>query len=163
VVFALLTLTTELAKAKGENAQGHPTPLTPSGCVPVYLKPSDKKRRKKPGREIGHVGARRNSPEPDERVTLTMPCCPDCGGPVNECRAKSTHKKRTIEDIPEGITAKTTEYDIPTCWCPKCEKTVSPFEFVVRSLQKFAANSKPQTIKAPASGRSSTFSTIICR
>ena len=121
-----MTLTAELAKTKGENAQGRPSPSTPSGCVPVYLKPNDKKRRKKPGREAGHAGARRVSPEPDETVTLSLCCCPTCGGPVNECRAKSTRRKRVVEDIPEGITAKTTQYDIPSYWCPECKKTVSP-------------------------------------
>ena len=72
VVFALLTLmaekialTAELAKAKGEQAQGQPSPSTPSGNVPVHLKANNKgKRRKKPGREAGHKGSRRVSPEP---------------------------------------------------------------------------------------------------
>ena len=45
---------------------------------------------------------------------------------MNECRAKSTRRKRVVEDIPEGITAKTTQYDIPSYWCPECKKTVSP-------------------------------------
>jgi len=127
VVFALLTLTAELAKAKGENAQGQPSPATPSGSVPVHLKENNKgKRLKKPGRKPGHKGSRRVSPEPDKTVTLSLECCPDCGGPVNECRAKSTRRKRIVEDIPEGITTETTEYDIPTYWCPHCKNTVSP-------------------------------------
>ena len=47
VVFALLTPAAELAKAKGEQAQGQPSPSAPSGSVPVYLKPNDKKRMKR--------------------------------------------------------------------------------------------------------------------
>ena len=127
VVFALLTLTAELAKAKGEQAQGQPSPSTPSGNVPVHLKENNKgKRLKKPGREAGHKGARRVSPEPDKTVTLSLECCPDCGGPVSECREKSTRRKRVVEDIPEGIAVETTQYDIPTYWCPHCKNTVSP-------------------------------------
>ena len=125
VVFALLTLSAEkltlsaeLAKAKGENAQGQPSPSTPSGCVPVYLKPNDKKRRKKPGREAGHAGARRVSPEPDETVVVTMSCCPECGGPVNECRAKSTRRERIVDGCTtRWATASATSSTFSTCIC----------------------------------------------
>ena len=51
----------ERLQAKGEDTASSPT--TPSGMQPVYLKPSAKKRTKKPGRKAGHVGAHRPSPE----------------------------------------------------------------------------------------------------
>ena len=119
VVFALLTLTAELAKAKGENAQGQPSPATPSGSVPVvYLKPNAGKRRKKPGREAGHAGARRAEPEPDETVVVTMSCCPECGGPVNECRAKSTRRERIVDGCTtRWATASATSSTFSTTIC----------------------------------------------
>jgi hypothetical protein len=36
-----------------------PSPLTPSGAIPVYNKPNKKKRHQKPGREPGHPGKSR--------------------------------------------------------------------------------------------------------
>ena len=107
-------------------AKGEPSPSTPSGAVAPYLKAEAKKRKRKTGREVGHEGAHRVSPEPDEVVELGLECCPECGGPVSKCRGKSTLKHRIIEDIPEDTKVKTTQYDVPTFWCPNCKKAVSP-------------------------------------
>src|SRR4051812_49348838 len=62
VVFALLTL----AQSVGE-PQAQPTPLvtptTPSAMIPAFLKPKADRRRKRSGRENGHPGARRPTPD----------------------------------------------------------------------------------------------------
>ena len=126
VVFAILTLIAQRDKANNENAQGQPSPSTPSAATPMYLKPPAKKHKKTPGRPVGHKGEHRDVPEPDKNITLELELCPECGGPLSECRAKSTRRKRVVEDIPEGIKTETTQYDIPTYWCPHCKKTVSP-------------------------------------
>ena len=126
VIFALLTLVAQRDKANDANAQGQPSPSTPSAAVPTYLKPQVKKRKGKSGRPTGHKGEHRDVPEPDKTVTLELKHCPECGGPISECRARSTRRQRTVEDIPEGIATETTRYDIPAYWCPHCQKTVSP-------------------------------------
>jgi transposase len=43
----------------------HPavSPTTPSGMIPVYLKPVRGKRRKPPGRKEGHPGVSRKAPQ----------------------------------------------------------------------------------------------------
>lgn len=126
VIFALLTQYALLMKANNENAQGQPSPSTPSASTPTYLKPTAKKRKHKPGRPEGHKGEHRNVPQPDKTVPLQLERCPECGGPLSECRAKSTRRQRIVEDIPEGIKTETTQYEMPTYWCPHCQKTFSP-------------------------------------
>ena len=55
IKFALLTLQAKLAEALNANAQGRPSPSTPSGSVAPYLKPESKtstkaKRSARPNR-----------------------------------------------------------------------------------------------------------------
>lgn len=125
VVCALLNLYARCVAANNANAQGQPSPSTPSGASPPYLK-QKKKQKGKQGRPVNHKGEHRNVPEPDKTVSLHLQLCPECGGPLSECQAKSTRRQRTVEDIPEGIKAETTRYEMSTYWCPHCKKTFTP-------------------------------------
>ena len=59
VVFTLLAMARQLALAGAASEN----PATPSGMIPVYLKPPAKKRRKKSGTKADHAGSRRARPE----------------------------------------------------------------------------------------------------
>lgn len=126
-IFALLTL----AKMLAEQPQpAGPAPSTPSGMIPPYQKPpaaegKAPRSRKKPGACAGHAGARRPPPERiDHRVTHTLEVCPDCGGPVRECRQR--RRTRYIEDLPEDLHAEVTEHTLASYWCGTCHKEVEP-------------------------------------
>ncbi len=125
VICALLNLYARCMAANNANAQGQPSPSTPSSTAPPYLK-ERKKQKGKRGRPVNHKGEHRKVPEPDKNVSLHLDQCPECGGPLSECRAKSTRRQRIVEDIPEGIKAETTRYDMATYWCPHCKKTFTP-------------------------------------
>lgn len=100
------------------------TAATPSGMVPVYQKPSAKRRRKKPGAKDGHTGARRKTPEKiDARVAHRLAACPCCGGELQRCKRQRT---RIIEDIPQEITPIVTEHTVHRDYCPSCKKHVEP-------------------------------------
>jgi transposase len=119
VVFALLELASQLAEARSPSVN----PATPSAMVPVYQKPTAKKRKKKSGARPGHAGSRRDTPERIDRFEEhRAEACPDCGGPLNRCRETRT---RYIEDIPE-TQPETTEHTIHRDWCPHCRKKVEP-------------------------------------
>jgi len=91
---------------------------------PVYQKPSASPRRKKPGREAGHVGARRAAPDRiDKTQAHRLKRCPCCGGALKRCRQTRT---RYTEDIPEKITPQVIEHVIHRDWCPRCGKHVEP-------------------------------------
>lgn len=119
VVFALLEFAKQLAEQRGSSAS------TPSGMVPTYQKPSANTRRKTPGREAGHAGSRRVTPERiDEWKEHSLKCCPCCQGPVRN--TNRVPRRRLVEDIPSGITPVVTEHTIPRYWCPNCRKEVEP-------------------------------------
>ena len=120
VVWALLTMAAKLA-ALSPNS---PTPTTPSGMVPGYLKAPTSGRRKKPGRKDGHLGSRRPPPERiDQRLEHRAECCPQCQGPLQRCEAA---RKRYTEDIPDDIQPIVTEHTIHRDWCPQCKRLVEP-------------------------------------
>lgn len=121
VVFALLALAKQLAEAQSPPT---PTPSTPSGMVPPYQKPSPQAgRKKKPGREKGHTGSRRTTPDTiHHQKKHRAACCPDCGGKLTRCNDART---RYTEDIPD-IEPEVTEHTIHRDWCPKCQKRVEP-------------------------------------
>lgn len=122
VVFALLTLA-QLAAQK-QNATGADSPSTPSAMKATFLKPTVKKRRKKPGRPQGHQGTRRPTPtQIDRHEEHRADVCPDCGGPLRQCQQTRT---RIIEDIPEIIEPVVTEHTIHRDYCPHCKKQVEP-------------------------------------
>lgn len=56
-----------------------------------------KDRHKRPGRPVGHPGARRPVPERvDETIDVPLAGCPHCGGPVADCQPLDQY----IEEIP---------------------------------------------------------------
>jgi transposase len=121
VVFALLELAKRLAEQQSPPA---PAPSTPSGMVPPYQKPSSKKPRKqRGGREKGHPGARRKTPDHvDYCKEHRAKRCPECGGRLKRCNDTRT---RYTEDIPE-VEPEVTEHTIHRDWCPNCRKRVEP-------------------------------------
>ena len=122
VVFALLSLS-QMAASK-QNATGAESPSTPSGMKATFQKPTVKTRNKKPGRPVGHEGARRPTPTKiDRREEHRAEVCPDCGGPLQQCQHTRT---RLIEDIPEIIEPVVTEHTIHRDYCPSCKKQVEP-------------------------------------
>ena len=63
-------------------------------CESKKVSESEKKR---PGRKPGHPGARRSVPEHvDQEIEEPLCGCPNCGGPVSECRPV----EQFIEEIP---------------------------------------------------------------
>ncbi len=122
VVFALLTLAQKVADSSPSSTSAV-TPTTPSAMIPPYLKPKPGGRRKRPGREAGHPGSRRPTPEPNRRDDHRLDVCPDCHGPLTRTNQTRT---RITEDIPEAITPVVTEHTIHRDWCPQCQKAVEP-------------------------------------
>jgi len=99
-------------------------PTTPSGMIPVYIKPAAPKRRKTPGARPGHPGSRRPAPARiDKRESHRAKQCPCCGGALQRCDRKRT---RIIEDIPEEIQPQVTEHTLWRDYCPNCKKHVEP-------------------------------------
>lgn len=122
VKWVLLELSARLkasAKGGGEEAL---TLSTPSGQIPPYKKPNKSARgRKKPGRKVGHPGARRKEPERiDEEKEHELELCPCCGEPLGKPCGQRT---RFTEDIPE-VKPIITKHVINRYRCPKC-RTVS--------------------------------------
>jgi len=102
---------------------GPDSPTCPSGMKPPYLKPTVKKRRKKPGRKKGHPGAARTKPKKiDHYIEHTLECCPDCNKLLR--KPIKSHKRYTI-DIPP-VEPKVTEHTVNGYWCSGCRKTVYP-------------------------------------
>jgi len=125
-VWAMLQLAHMLAeKERATDPDSHDSPSTPSGMKPPFKKPNRSSgRKKKPGREKGHVGSRRNKPEHiDHHQDHRADTCPDCGGPLGRC---SETRTRYIEDIPEETRVECTEHTIHRDWCPQCKKKVEP-------------------------------------
>ena len=103
----------------------HPevSPTTPSGMIPVYLKPARGKRRKPPGRKEGHPGVSRKIPQRiDHYEEHTLLSCPECQTSVNE--PINTYC-RIIEDIPE-VKPQVTAHTVHGYWCRTCKKIVYP-------------------------------------
>jgi transposase len=121
VVFALLTLAQMRADASSKLVV---TPTTPSAMIPPFLKPQTNGRRKRSGREKGHPGSRRPTPEViDNRVDHRLDTGPDCHGTLTRTNQTRT---RITEDIPESIQPVVTEHTIHRDWCPRCQKAVEP-------------------------------------
>jgi len=121
VVFALLSLAHMRADASLKPVV---TPTTPSAMIPPFLKPKAKGRRKRPGRENGHPGSRRPTPEViDDRVDHRLETCPECHSRLTRTKQIRT---RITEDIPESMTPVVTEHTIHRDWCPRCQKAVEP-------------------------------------
>ena len=103
---------------------GSPAASTPSGQVPVYVKPRAKGRKKRPGAKPGHPGARRPRPvRIDRGEEHRLKCCPECGGRLQRCNRKRT---RLVEDMPEDARIEVVEHTIHRDYCPACKKHVEP-------------------------------------
>ncbi len=123
-IFALLQFAKMLAE---QTRPAGPAPSTPSGMIPPYQKPpaAQRRSRKKPGARPGHPGVRRPKPQRvDHHVTHTLEVCPDCGGPVRECRQR--RRTRYVEDIPADLRPEVTQHTIPAYWCGQCHREVEP-------------------------------------
>jgi hypothetical protein len=121
-VWALLKLSA-MARRNGEERDD---PTTPSAMIAPYNKPArnKSKKRRKPGRKVGHKGSCRSAPDViDERKEHFAERCPDCGGPVSSTTAAP--RTRVIEDV-EATRAKATEHIIHSHYCPRCRKRVEP-------------------------------------
>ncbi|MBL8878136.1 MAG: IS66 family transposase zinc-finger binding domain-containing protein [Phycisphaerales bacterium] len=59
----------------------------------------------------------------DRSVEHWAKVCPDCGGPLQQCRRTRT---RITEDIPETIQPVVTQHTIHRDFCPRCNKDVEP-------------------------------------
>lgn len=107
------------ARSKGTSV----APTTPSGMTPVYLKPSARRRRGKPGRKPGHAGACRPPPQRiDSTCEHRLKTCPHCGTAVDQPIREHT---RLIEDIPK-VTPLVTAHTIHGYWCRHCQTIVAP-------------------------------------
>lgn len=102
---------------------GEVTPITPSGMIPVYLKPRRGTRKKRPGRKKGHQGVSRIRPEKiDHYKEHTLDSCPNCQESLKE---PIQSYQRYIEDIPP-IDPEVTEHTLYAYWCSTCKKIVYP-------------------------------------
>jgi len=130
VVFLLLQLIQRI-RALQENRSDAPSPTTPSGMIPPFQKASTqtgkKKRKKKAGGQKGHPGSHRPTPEKiDRREEHRLNCCPDCGGPLQQCNGENSVRSRIVEDIPADIQPEVTEHVLHRDYCPRCKKLVEP-------------------------------------
>lgn len=108
---------------KYDQVVGEISPTTPSGSTPVYLKPSHRKRKKRPGRKTGRQGTARAIPDRvDDHKDHTLDCCPRRQTPVE--KPIQTYCRYT-EDIPPMQT-KVTEHKVHGYWCPQRRKIVFP-------------------------------------
>jgi len=108
---------------KYDQIKSEVSPTTPSGMIPVYLKPGHGKGKKRPGRKKGHQGASRRKPEKvDHYKQHTLDRCPQCHTPL---KGPIKTYQRYIEDIP-SIEPEVTEHTIHGYWCPTCKEIVSP-------------------------------------
>ena len=132
IKLVLLAATRRIAEQSAEIAMlqsrsAGPTKIdlsTPSGQRPLYTKPAAPKRKGKPGAKPGHKGRCRPKPDQiDRRQEHRLPCCPDCGGPLQRCKRK---RVRYVEDLPEGVRTEVTEHTIHRDYCPRCKKHVEP-------------------------------------
>ncbi len=71
----------------------------------------------KHGGLIGHHGATRTVPQPDEIIPVTMGQCPQCGSLLGD---PVDVESRTIEEIPPPAKIKVTRYDLHKYVCPGC-------------------------------------------
>ena len=71
----------------------------------------------KRGAPMGHRGATRTVPEPNEIISVTMDRCPQCssylGNPIGV-------ESRTVEEIPPPQRIQVTRYDLHKYVCPGC-------------------------------------------
>ena len=125
IQFALLAMANRVAVLQAALGSAKATdPATPSGQMPIYSKPSARKRKGKPGAKPGHQGHRRQPPmQIDHHEEHRLAACPDCGGPLQRCQRSRT---RIIVDIPAELQPQATEHTIHRDYCVRCKKHVEP-------------------------------------
>lgn len=148
VALALLAAARRIAQLQRQAEHANASPATPSGMIPVYLKPNvpdaagasnstgaansagatnstaSRRRRKRPGARNGHPGQRRPTPTRiDERQEHRLKVCPCCGGQLQRCHHA---RKRLIEDLLETLRTAVTEHVIHRDYCPTCKKHLEP-------------------------------------
>jgi len=75
---------------------------------------------KPPGRPPGHPGSYRMAPLPvDETIHVPLPCCPHCGGPVEERR----EHEQFVTDLPP-VRPQVRRYVTESGYCPHCRRRV---------------------------------------
>jgi transposase len=114
----------ELHKVKAEFRKHH-NENSPSGSIPPFLKPEaeDKEPKERQTPDQTTPNPRNSREEPDQKITLDLKCCPNCGGKV--CKMKCTPRMRRVKklNMPSAVDA---EYESPRYYCGACEKEVSP-------------------------------------
>lgn len=108
-------------------AQRAVEPAEEDASSPPLVKPSVRRRRKKPGRKDGHPAALRPMPSkidvhqevPPARDPQGRPSCPHCSA----CLLEVEKQRRIVEDIiPAQV--QVTCYHTTSGWCPSCRKRV---------------------------------------
>lgn len=78
--------------------------------------------RKTPGRNEGHEGTTRSTPDSDRTVVVQEECCSHCGTELGDPDRTTT---RTIEDLPDPGGTEAVEYEIGHYECGCGEETVA--------------------------------------
>jgi transposase len=91
--------------------------------IPKFVKVSiKKKRRKTPGRKVGHLGITRTKPDHiDETIESRLSTCPDCQHILGKPVDSFVHLQEDI--IPAHV--KVTCYTKYRYWCSGCQKMVT--------------------------------------
>lgn len=119
---------TQLEQQVEELKQRATADAKPAADVPGFVKPNvPKRRRKPPGREVGHAAALRPMPPKiDRRQTVPLPrdrakkpICPHCRTPLTQRRKH----RRIVEDLIPCM-VETTCYHTESGRCPSCRRRV---------------------------------------
>lgn len=93
---------------------------------------------KPPGRPPGHPGTYPTAPsQVDETVHVPLPCCPHCGGPVEDRR----DHEQFVTDLPP-VRPQVRRYVTESGYCPRCRRRVRSHHPDQISLATGAAGSQ---------------------
>ncbi|MFH1376167.1 MAG: IS66 family transposase [Candidatus Woesearchaeota archaeon] len=99
--------------------------------------PKRESSNNKIGAPIGHKGTTRKTPEPNRFKELKLAKCPDC----NKRLGRPRHiKRKIIEDIPDLLPLKITQFTIPHYFCNNCNKEVIPTDPELPDEGRFGPN-----------------------
>lgn len=103
VTLILPALTRRIGELQSRTADPGITSATPSGMVPVYVKPAAKRRAKCPGARNGHAGTRRAAPTRiGQHSEHRLKRCSHCGGPLQRTRTHADHRRHPRRDRSGG-------------------------------------------------------------
>ena len=106
---------------------GPPAAAAAADTPPAWVKPSVKRRKKRPGRKPGHPAALRPAPaKVDQHADVPLPrdgagreSCPRC----HACLLETAGHDRLVEDVAESqVVVKV--YHTRSGWCPACRRRV---------------------------------------